>query len=70
MFVLLAAVILFVLYVSDVHGDGYSSTYRKQDDNGHYSFGYKIKDKKGLCVHKEQFVKMKIIIIKMILLSI
>jgi len=46
MFVLFVACILFVLYVN-VQGDGYSNTYRKQDDNGHYSFGYHIKDKKG-----------------------
>ena len=43
--VLFAAILFFVLYVN---GDGgYSNTYRKQEDNGHYSFGYHIKDKKG-----------------------
>lgn len=45
--VLFAAMLFFVLYVN-VNGDGgYSNTYRKQEDNGHYSFGYHIKDKKG-----------------------
>lgn len=46
--VLSIAIVLCVLYVN-VNGDGgHSSTYRKQDDHGHYSFGYHIKDKKGL----------------------
>lgn len=47
LFVLFSALLLFILYVN-VNGDGgHSSTYRKQDDNGQYSFGYHIRDKKG-----------------------
>lgn len=54
--VLFAAMLLFVLFVN-VNGDGgYSNTYRKQEDNGHYSFGYHIKDKKGLCGFSKCFV--------------
>jgi hypothetical protein len=42
-------VLLCALYfVHCSHDGGHSSTYRKQDEKGHYAFGYQIKDKKGL----------------------